>query len=74
MLYGTTTYGGTKKKAQGGTVFQVSTSGTNYAVLHSFEGSDGSDPTSPLSASGEYLYGATFAGGSGHGVVFRLPL
>lgn len=74
MLYGTTTYGGTKKKAQGGTVFQVSTSGTNYAVLHSFEGSDGSDPTSPLSASGEYLYGTTFAGGSGHGVVFRLPL
>jgi len=61
-LYGVTARGGANND---GTVFQLTPSGT-LTTLHSFDGSDGSSPVGPLvRGRGGYLYGATFAGGSG---------
>ena len=74
MLYGTTEFGGSAAKcAIGcGTLFALSTSGADYAVLHRFKGSDGANPASGLLAKGSALYGTTASGGStGNGVVFR---
>ncbi len=77
-IYGTTVQGG---KFGGGTVFQLSPSGTDWThtVLYSFTGSaDGSEPYKgvTLDAQGN-LYGSTVAGGSGPcdggcGVVYKL--
>lgn len=59
-LYGTTTRGGTAGR---GTVFALSTSGTEQ-VLHSFlGGSDGADPTAELLAWNGELFGTTQLGG-----------
>lgn len=73
-LYGTTQSGG----AYGaGTVFQVNTDGTSYAVLKSFRGdySDGGYPSGGLVLSGTTLYGATPAGSCGNfGTLFGLSL
>jgi uncharacterized repeat protein (TIGR03803 family) len=69
-LYGTTEQGG----ASGfGTVFAVSSSGTE-SVLHSFGGgADGSDPLAGLINVNGTLYGTTAAGGaSGGGTVFTV--
>lgn len=42
-------------------------------VLHSFEGTDGEEPYSGLTIDGAgNLYGTTYAGGTGGGVVYRL--
>jgi uncharacterized repeat protein (TIGR03803 family) len=85
-LYGTTSQGGDRECLGGlgcGTAFELSPSGTSYAItlLHVFEGgSDGIAPSSlTLSASG-VLYGETSAGGFelqpncefGCGTVFKL--
>jgi uncharacterized repeat protein (TIGR03803 family) len=59
-LYGTTSDGGGKPNR--GTIFNVSTSGTE-TVLHRFKGLDGSDPEAGLVSVGGTLYGTTFAGG-----------
>jgi uncharacterized repeat protein (TIGR03803 family) len=76
MLYGTTSDGGVGKRKSGfGTIYQVSTAGTDYATIHSFVGTDGSDQVGSLTAAGSFLYGTAVAGGaSKHGVVFRLPI
>jgi uncharacterized repeat protein (TIGR03803 family) len=75
-FYGATSGGGTGNQ---GTVFQVSSGGTE-TVLHSFQGgSDGGDPEAGviLDKSGN-LYGTTYYGGSAHchregcGTVFKL--
>lgn len=60
-LYGTTAFGGAKNL---GTVFSVTTSGTE-SVLHSFKGGtrDGSLPRSLIDVNGT-LFGTTAAGGS----------
>lgn len=70
-LYGTTTAGGT---SGAGTVFKVTTAGTE-SVLYSFTGkNDGSAPEAGLAidAAGN-LYGSSSAGGAhGNGTVFKL--
>jgi uncharacterized repeat protein (TIGR03803 family) len=55
-----------------GTVFTVSESGTGYAVVHDFHGSDGGNPYCTLATDGQALYGTTVNGGAyADGVVFR---
>jgi uncharacterized repeat protein (TIGR03803 family) len=76
-LYGTAMTGGTNG---GGTVFQVNTDGTGFAVLHSFSGGDGALPSAGLVLLGGTLYGTTYYGGttctgpvkSGYGTVFQV--
>jgi uncharacterized repeat protein (TIGR03803 family) len=72
-LYGTTNAGGT---AEAGTVFTITTSGTGYAVLHSFTGgtSDGSFPYASLVLDeAGFLYGTTYQGGASElGTVFTI--
>ncbi len=61
-LYGTTA---------GGTVFEVSTNGTGFAVIAN--GSEGAKPQAGLLLSGSTFYGTAAAGGlSGNGTVFRV--
>ncbi|HEV3092436.1 MAG TPA: choice-of-anchor tandem repeat GloVer-containing protein [Candidatus Cybelea sp.] len=69
-LYGTTYGGGTYGD---GTVFSLTTSGTE-SVLHSFGvAGDGANPRAALVAIGKWLYGTTVAGGtSNEGTVFRI--
>jgi uncharacterized repeat protein (TIGR03803 family) len=71
MLYGTTSSGGTNGE---GTVFEVSPSGSNYTVLHSFQGSaDGAYPFAGLTESNGVLYGTTQQGGAHNlGTVFAI--
>ncbi len=71
-LYGTTSLGGTYGTGAG-TVFSISTSGTEK-VLHSFgSGSDGTQPDASLINVGGTLYGTTGGGGAyGYGTVFAL--
>ncbi|HEY2476519.1 MAG TPA: choice-of-anchor tandem repeat GloVer-containing protein [Candidatus Cybelea sp.] len=81
-LYGTTEYGGVysgsgcsphSDKYGCGTVFSITTSGTEKA-LHSFgSGTDGSLPRAGLVAVKGVLYGTTYAGGPYHeGTVFSI--
>jgi uncharacterized repeat protein (TIGR03803 family) len=69
-LYGTTAAGGAHRK---GTVFKITTSGTE-TVLHSFKGNpDGDDPTGSLLNVNGTLYGTTYNGGTtGGGTVFSI--
>jgi uncharacterized repeat protein (TIGR03803 family) len=69
QLYGATENGGQYAL---GTIFKINTAG-NAALLHSFNGSDGSYPGGlTLGADGNF-YGTTFEGGSfGFGVLFRM--
>jgi uncharacterized repeat protein (TIGR03803 family) len=78
VLYGTTSFGG--KSGTGncygygcGTVFKITTSGTEE-VLYSFEGgTDSSMPSSPLIKVGTMLYGTTMEGGTENdGTVFEI--
>ena len=80
-LYGTTYAGGSStsllcRNAGGcGTVFKLDTSGSNFAVLHNFSITDGSNPSAGLilDPSGN-LYGTTAYGGSAdQGTVFKIP-
>jgi len=73
-LYGTTYWGGRKNE---GTIFELSPNldGTwSETVLHSFHGSDGSDPDVGLFADARgNLYGTTPYGGTdNHGTVFKM--
>ena len=80
LLYGTTSRGGSAA-CSCGTIFQISTTGSNYSVLHSFSGSDGALPFyGSLVLKGNALYGTTAYGGNtsgncssqgGCGVVYR---
>lgn len=70
-LYGTTYAGGAKDE---GTVFKLSSSGSE-SVLHSFmNGKDGALPLASLLSFNGVLYGTTVDGGgaSGEGVVFKV--
>jgi len=70
-FYGTTSSGG----VVGGTVFKITSRGT-FTLLHSFEGTDGSEPVGGLiQATDGNLYGTTFRGGAnGVGTVFKVTL
>jgi len=70
-LYGTTTGGGVNGD---GTVFSVTTSGTEETVLHSFGGSgDGEVPYAGLLNVNGTLYGTTYEGGAnGDGTVYSI--
>jgi uncharacterized repeat protein (TIGR03803 family) len=69
-LYGTTRDGGS---GHHGTIFKITTSGSE-SVLYSFGGKpDGADPAADLTALDGVLYGTTVGGGStGAGTVFEL--
>jgi uncharacterized repeat protein (TIGR03803 family) len=76
-LYGTTEYGGAYSGCAGGngcgTVFSLTTSGTEK-VLHSFGyGTDGSVPKAGLTDVDGTLYGTTYSGGANNlGTVFSI--
>lgn len=74
-LYGTTRFGGTNVNPFGN-VFSISTAGTNFTVLHTFNGvlaGDGNGPDAGLTLSGSTLYGTTvFGGTNNHGTVFSI--
>jgi uncharacterized repeat protein (TIGR03803 family) len=80
-LYGTTAYGGTAFQpgvaySGFGTVFQMTTAGSNN-TLRFFQGTDGTTPSGPLLQGADgALYGTTAYGptnaGPGNGVVFRV--
>ncbi|HLV80721.1 MAG TPA: choice-of-anchor tandem repeat GloVer-containing protein, partial [Chthonomonadaceae bacterium] len=61
-LYGTTLYGGAYAA---GSVFRIATNGTAFTTLHSFQGTDGSNPYAGLcQASSGTLCGTCFSGGA----------
>ena len=77
MLYGLNTYGGSDTGSGwvgNGTLFQISTNGTGFQLLHSFAGrADGSGPHGSLIQAGSTLYGMTGAAGNGgNGTIFRI--
>ncbi|MFA6923790.1 MAG: choice-of-anchor tandem repeat GloVer-containing protein [Bacteroidales bacterium] len=70
-LYGITQIGGAYDD---GTIYKISTDGTGFAVLYSFNtGNNGLNPWGGLVMSGSVLYGTTYDGGvsSGEGVIFK---
>jgi len=72
-FYGTTSVGGTSGD---GTVFSLSSTG-HFTLIHSFSGTDGSQPETALyQATDGNLYGTTNQGGSGSnfGTIFRISL
>jgi len=73
FLYGTTGEGGDFGR---GTVFHLDKTGGNFALLKSFDGTNGAYPEAKLlEASDGLLYGTTSGGGPGtndYGAVFRL--
>lgn len=75
-LYGTANVGGTNLYPDG-TIFSISTAGTNFTVLHYFGGiqnaSDGNAPSAGMILSGNTLYGTTGRGGTNNdGTVFSI--
>jgi len=72
-LYGTTNAGGSKGN---GTVFQIDTSGKNYARIYDFHNPpDGANPIDNVILVGNTLYGMTEAGGlCGKGAIFAIQL
>lgn len=73
-LYGTTQSGPSSSQGQ---VYSLSTKGGSPVNLTSFNGTDGSEPSSPLviSSDGTTLYGTTFTGGPvNDGEVFSIPI
>jgi uncharacterized repeat protein (TIGR03803 family) len=72
-LYGTTAFGGKYGKDGSGTVFSITTGGTEK-VLHNFgRGTDGSQPRAGLIDVKGTLYGTTSGGGASYaGTVFRI--
>jgi uncharacterized repeat protein (TIGR03803 family) len=78
LLSGSTLFGMTSTGGSGGdgTIFQLATNGTGYAVTHSFVGglNDGQNPDGSLIQSGTNLFGTTEFGGSAgnSGTVFKI--
>jgi uncharacterized repeat protein (TIGR03803 family) len=79
VLYGAASAGGA---GAAGTVFSVSTNGTQFTTVRSFAALasngtnlDGAFPVAPVLRLGNSLYGTTFSGGPGGvGTVFSIPL
>jgi uncharacterized repeat protein (TIGR03803 family) len=68
-LYGTASAGGGSGY---GTVYALSTDGTVFRTLHSFDGQDGSLPNAGLTLSGNTLYGTTSDGVTNYGTFFKI--
>jgi uncharacterized repeat protein (TIGR03803 family) len=80
-LYGMTAFGGSGGISGGGAgygvIYAVNTDGSDYQVLHHFQGlpNDGSVPYGALTLVGSKLYGMTSQGGAyGLGVIFSINL
>lgn len=74
-LYGTTSFGGTNSNGGNtnqGTIFSINRDGTGFTKLHSFDNSQGSNPTGPLlQISSTNFVGINLNGGScGSGTLF----
>jgi uncharacterized repeat protein (TIGR03803 family) len=68
-FYGTTQVGGASNL---GTVFRIDAAGA-LTTLHSFVGTDGSEPSAGLLLDGGYFYGTAWSGGANDlGTVFRM--
>ena len=51
----------------------LAANGQSYTILHSFDGSDGSNPSGSLTLSGSTLYGMAYNGGSeSYGTIFSI--
>ena len=79
ILSGSTFYGMTMGGGDNsdGTVFEIETDGSGFALLHEFAGgaADGAGPYGSLILSGSTLYGMTYYGGDDDmGVIFSLPV
>ncbi len=71
-FYGTTSEGGAHNQ---GTVFKLTRRGSSWTLttLYSFSGPDGSTPSARVIFGPDgTLYGTTYYGGAGYGVVYRL--
>jgi uncharacterized repeat protein (TIGR03803 family) len=69
-LYGTTYFGGSH---DGGAVFSMDTNGGSFALLHSFEESEGVLPVGTLVLAGTTLFGTTtFGSTNDNGTVFSV--
>jgi len=78
-LYGVTSSGGVNTAGTAttlGTIFSVDRAGTNFSRLYSFDGKDGSVPSSKLleTASGVFVGITTSTGNCSYGTVFRYSL
>jgi uncharacterized repeat protein (TIGR03803 family) len=75
-FYGTTQAGGASVNCPNGcgTVFKISAGG-KFSTLHSFDGTDGDQPSAGLiqAADGSF-YGTTMGGEIGYGTVFKITL
>ena len=70
VLYGGTQYGGTDNL---GTIYEINTDGSGFAVLHSFDGADGNESFGTLAIDGSNLFGTTrFGGDNDLGTVFEM--
>jgi uncharacterized repeat protein (TIGR03803 family) len=71
LLYGMTSAGGSGSSGFG-TIFSISSSGTGFQSLFTFNGTNGSQPLGSLTLSGSMLYGMTEGGGIGWGNIFSI--
>lgn len=76
-LYGTTAGGGSHADllGSGGTIFSLATTGTAFTLIHEFDPgtSGGFHPRTPLTISGQTMYGMTLASSQDHsGVIFTI--
>ncbi len=74
VLYGENCFGGDHTNLSGnGTIFSLDTDGSQFKVLHIFNGSDGRCPETALTHLGPTLFGSTFVGGANSdGVIFAI--
>jgi uncharacterized repeat protein (TIGR03803 family) len=74
FLYGAASSGG---PGNGGTLFEINTNGTGFAVIKSFTNNpaSGSDPESGVILLGNTIWGTTYSGGPGNnGILYSLLL
>ena len=75
-LYGTASFGGNPSCLFGngcGTIYSFEPATSTFALLHSFDGTNGNFPNGSLIISGNTLYGTTqYGGASGNGTIFSV--
>ncbi|HEX6223915.1 MAG TPA: choice-of-anchor tandem repeat GloVer-containing protein, partial [Chryseolinea sp.] len=71
-LYGTVRLGGSNSK---GAIFRMKMNGSDYTILHNFNGTDGAAPASTLLPYAGALYGTASDGGAfGFGTVYKIDI